>query len=85
MTTPIQDTLNFSIPEPFLPTAQSLRVGDVLEGHSERAFPRPRRVVGMERCEEGLRVIYCEQVAGEESFGTFTLPMNASVWLAPPF
>lgn len=85
MSLPIQEALNLALPEPFLPTAASLRVGDVLEGHSDRAFPRPRHVLGLERCSEGVRVIYRERVGGEEIYGTVVLPVDAPVSLQPPF
>lgn len=85
MSSPIQETLNLALPEPFYPTVASLRVGDVLEGHSERAFPRPRHVLGLERCPEGVRVIYRERVGGEDIYGTVVLALDASIWLQPPF
>ena len=85
MTTRIQEALSLDIPEPFLPTARALRPGDILEGHSGRAFPRPLLVHGTEVCSEGVRVIYSERVAGEERFATLVLDADAPIDLQPPF
>jgi hypothetical protein len=85
MALPVQETLNLHLPEAFTPTARSLRPGDVLEGHSGRAFPRPLLVHGTETCGDDIRVIYSEKVGNTEHFATLILPANADVDLMPPF
>jgi hypothetical protein len=71
----------------FTPTAAQLRVGDVLEGYSGRAFPRPLTVVGIQDDpdEGAIQVVYREQVAGDERYGAFSLPLVADISLQPPF
>lgn len=81
----VQETLDLHLPESFTPTARSLRPGDILEGHSGRAFPRPLLVHGTETCAEGIRVIYSERIGREERFATLTLPADADIDLQPPF
>ena len=80
-----QEMLPLGMPEPFFPTARSLRPGDILEGHTGKAFPRPLLVLGTETCTEGIRVIYSETVGKEERVATLVLDPNAEVDIQPPF
>lgn len=82
---PVQETLELGMSEPFFPTARSLRPGDIIEGHSGKAFPRPLLVLGTEFCSEGIRVIYSEKIGNEEKVATLVLDGNTEVDLAPPF
>lgn len=81
----MQEMLDLGLSEPFFPTARRLRPGDVLEGHSGKAFPRPLTVMGTETCAEGIRVIYSETVGSEERFATLILDPDVEVDLEPPF
>lgn len=73
--------------EAFLPTAAQLRIGDVLEGHSGKAFPRPLTVLGVQdHAHDGtIQVIYRERVAGDDIYGALTLPTSTDISLQPPF
>lgn len=72
-------------PVTFFPTAAGLHKGDVIEGHSGRAFPRKRTVLGVTATPEGTQVIYRERVAGDDVYGVMLLDPKTLVDLAPPF
>lgn len=69
----------------FFPTAARLQIGDILEGHSGKGFPRPLTVVGLQDSTEDIQVIYRETIAGEDHYGAFTLSHDTDVTLQPPF
>lgn len=81
-----QMTLALDMPaSTFFPTAAGLRAGDVLEGYSDKAFPRPLSIVGVKDLDGEIQIIFTETVAGEKQYGTVTLPSDVNVCLQPPF
>ena len=83
-----QIMLNVELPqEAFMPTAAQLRIGDVLEGHSGRAFPRPLTILGIQNHpqDDTIQIIYREKVSGEDLYGAITIPTTTDVSLQPPF
>lgn len=68
------------------PRVENLRNGDLLEGHSGKAFPRPLLVLGVQRGTDGqYEIIYRQTRGTEDTYGVLALPAGTPVDLKPPF